>query len=399
MKNKLFKIVSVYLAIMLLITQLNVTAKGIDPYDLYSISAVLIDGNDGRILLEKNPFEVRAMASTTKIMTLILALENGKLDDIVEISEYAAAMPKVKLGLTQGKKYYLKDLLYSMMLESHNDSAVAVAECISGDVSAFAKLMNDKARELNLDNTYFITPNGLDSENEINKHSTTAYELALIMKYCITDSPMKDEFIEICQTREYRFSDVDKTSEHIVYNRNAFLDKMDGVIAGKTGFTSEAGYCYVCALENQGKTYVLALLGCGWPYNKSYKWTDSKYLFEYAIENFRNENILNPDTFSKKIKVANAINTDYIKTYIRDSIDISLCDEDDIKYNINVPAKIEAPVYKNQPVGSVDIYINNELYRSVIVYSTQSVKKNNYIYHLKHIFKKYMFAKSNNQSI
>ncbi len=176
---------------------------------LYAQAAVLMDADSGRVLYGKNEDEALPMASTTKIMTCILALEYGNPDDIVEVSAYAASMPKVKLYMQEGEKYRLEDLLYSLMLESHNDSAVAVAEAVGGSVEEFAAMMNQKARDIGCYDTFFITPNGLDAViNETGQmHSTTAEDLARIMAYCITDSPAKDQFLAITQTREYVFCD------------------------------------------------------------------------------------------------------------------------------------------------------------------------------------------------
>ena len=147
------------------------------------------------------------MASTTKIMSCILVLEEGDLTETVTVSEEAASQPEVKLGMKSGQRFRLKDLLYSLMLESHNDSAVAVAEHIAGSVQGFADMMNRKAEEIGCDATYFITPNGLDAEDEKGVHHTTAEDLARIMKYCITDSPERDGFLEITRTESYTFSD------------------------------------------------------------------------------------------------------------------------------------------------------------------------------------------------
>ncbi len=177
---------------------------------LYAQSAILMDAGSGRILYEKNSEEIRPMASTTKIMTCILALEYGNLEDFVEVSSYAASMPKVKLNMRAGERYYLKDLLYSLMLESHNDSAVAIAEHIGGSVEGFAAMMNQKAKDIGCFDTFFITPNGLDAaattpDGETKIHSTTAADLAKIMSYCIMDSPAKEEFLNITRTPSYQF--------------------------------------------------------------------------------------------------------------------------------------------------------------------------------------------------
>ena len=201
------------------------------------------------------------MASTTKIMTCIIALERGNLQQICTFSGKAASAPKVKLGAPAGRTFYLEDLLYSMMLESHNDSAVAVAEAIAGSTDGFAALMNEKAKRLGLTQTSFVTPNGLDADG----HETTAWELALIMRYCAFESPKRAEFLRICQRQSYTFEDTEHRQTYTAVNHNAFLNRMDGVLCGKTGFTGKAGYCYVCALERDGKKLVVALLACGWP--------------------------------------------------------------------------------------------------------------------------------------
>ncbi len=350
---------------------------------LYSISAALIDGDTGRILYEKNGFEVRAMASTTKIMTLILALEYGNLEDIVTVSDYASRMPDVQLNIKAGEQYRLEDLLYSLILESHNDTAVAVAEHIGGDVQGFANMMNKKAREIGLTNTYFITPNGLDASDENGIHSTTAVELALLMKYCIMESPAKEEFIRICQTRSHKFSDYTGERVFTVNNKNAFLDMMEGVIAGKTGFTGDAGYCYVAALERDGKTYVIALLGCGWPNNKNYKWSDSKKLFNYGIDNYEYKVVLDKSYELNSIPVVNGVSNDYLDVYIKDEIGLILCDDDMVTFEISLPDKVYAPVEKDSILGSMYIYINEELYTSINIYAGEKILEKDFWYCLR----------------
>ena len=161
------------------------------PTELYARSAVLMDADSGRVLFGKEENELRPMASTTKIMTCILALENQEEGQVVTASAYAAGRPKVKLGVKDQEQFYLKDLLYSLMLESHNDSAVVIAEGISGTVEEFAKLMNQKAEELGCHDTHFVTPNGLDDSDEDGIHSTTARDKAAIMRYSIKQSPKR----------------------------------------------------------------------------------------------------------------------------------------------------------------------------------------------------------------
>lgn len=254
--------------------------------ELYAKAAVLMDGASGRVLYEKNGYEAMANASTTKILTCILALENCEAESQANVSAYAASQPKVRLGIREGQTFYLKDMLYGLMLESFNDCAVVIAEHVAGDVVGFAELMNRKAEEIGCKDTHFVTPNGLDGTDDGGFHHTTAEDLAKIMRYCIKSSPKAAEFLEITRASSYSFTDVDGTSSYQCSNHNAFLQMMDGALSGKTGFTGTAGYCYVGALERDGRTYIVALLACGWPNNKTYKWSDTKKLMTYGLETY-----------------------------------------------------------------------------------------------------------------
>ncbi len=242
--------------------------------NMYSGSYALMDGDTGRVLVGKEETNPMANASTTKILTCIVTLENCALEEVVTISANAASQPRVRYGVQEGEQYKLRELVYGLMLESYNDCAVAIAEHVAGSEENFAKMLNEKAKEIGCKDTYFITPNGLDAENESSFHHTTAEDLCKIMAYCVWESAEKDLFLEITQTRSYG----------PFVNRNAFLDQMEGILSGKTGFTAKAGYCYVAALEQNGERYTIALLACGWPNNKNYKWHDAKMLFSYGLE-------------------------------------------------------------------------------------------------------------------
>ena len=216
-----------------------------EPDGLYALSAVLMDGDSGRVLFEKNGEEQRPMASTTKIMTCILVLESGKQEETARTSAYAASMPEVRMGAGEGESYKVRDLLYGLMLESYNDAAVILAEHVGGSTPAFAEMMNEKAGEIGCENTWFITPNGLDAQEEtregVKVHSTTAEDLARILRYCIQDSPAREEFLEITRTSSYTFTDIAGTKTIACTNHNAFLSMMEGALTGKTGFTADAG--------------------------------------------------------------------------------------------------------------------------------------------------------------
>ncbi|MBQ8923697.1 MAG: D-alanyl-D-alanine carboxypeptidase [Lachnospiraceae bacterium] len=388
MKRRIFAL----LLSITIILNLNIgyTDARAEELKLYSLSAVLIDGDTGRVLYGRDEDMARPMASTTKIMTLILSLEYGNPEDMVTVSGYAAKMPDVQLGIIEGEQYKLNDLLYSMMLESHNDSAVAIAEHIGGSVDGFADMMNKKALELGLSDTYFITPNGLDATDKTGAHHTTAKDLALIMKYCIMDSPQREAFINICQTRSYTFSDYEGNRSFTVNNKNAFLDMFEGVVAGKTGFTGDAGYCYVGAVRRNDKTYIIALLGCGWPNNKSYKWSDSRTLFSYGIENFNDKAILDRNYPLENIRVNNGIEDDKISVYVDDELSMILADWEDVRYEVDMPAELEAPVYRKDVVGSLRIYINDELYGVYNIYSADEINRVNYRYYFQTVIYKFL---------
>lgn len=370
---------------------------------LYAQGAVLMDADTGRVLYGKNEKEVLPMASTTKIMTCILALEYGNLDEEVEVSAYAASMPKVKLNMIQGEKYRLGDLLYSLMLESHNDTAVAIAEAVGGSVEEFAVMMNQKARDIGCFDTYFITPNGLDAviNDTGQKHSTTATDLARIMAYCIKESPAKEQFLEITQTREYSFCDVSGNRNFHCSNHNSFLNMMNEAISGKTGFTNQAGYCYVGAIESEGRTFTVALLACGWPNNKTYKWSDMKKLVSFGMEHYVYQDIYEKQQF-EKIPVINGIAgedaTPYEEAYIdvdleqpvEESIPYLLCEDDKIEVETNVVKELTAPVAVGEKVGQVSYYLNGALIEEYTVVTTETIDEITFSWILQYIIDLYL---------
>lgn len=361
------------------------TGDEITASQLYAQSAVLMDADSGRILFAKNGQEERAMASTTKIMTCILALENGDLSEEITVSAEAASQPAVRLGMREGQRFRLNDLLYSLMLESHNDSAVAVAECVGGTVEGFAAMMNRKAMELGCSDTYFITPNGLDAEDETGKHHTTAADLARIMKYCIMDSEKKDAFLEITRTESYQFSDCDGSGSYSCSNHNSFLHMMEGALSGKTGFTADAGYCYVGALRRDDRTFIVALLACGWPNNKGYKWSDTRKLMDYALENYQYREFgTEEETVSVVVEngaaggfpgaggvqIGASAETEPFRVLLKSGEEI------DVEYD--VPESVEAPVEKGQTLGTVVYSLNGGTLREYPLTADASVRKRDF---------------------
>lgn len=413
----------------------NVVAQEKESLDkeLYATAAVLMDADTGRVLYGKNEDSPMAMASTTKIMTCILVLEEGNLEDELQVSSYAASMPKVKLYIKKGETYKVKDLLHSLMLESHNDAAVALAEYIGKQylseelktkstseytveeskqaVAAFALRMNAKAKELGCENTHFITPNGLDATETFANadgtttqldHHTTAAELARIMAYCIGESGCKDKFLEITRTPNYSFGANGRSFS--CTNHNTFLNMMEGALSGKTGFTNKAGYCYVGALEQEGKTYTLALLACGWPNNKSYKWSDSKKLFSYGLENYTYQDFA-PEVTLHAIPVsggaADSGNPFQSVSVVVEKqgevlpIRLLTADTEQVIAHTEVEKVLEAPVEAGTKVGTVSYYLIEEdgtelLLAEEAVCVTDSVEKIDFEFYLQFIWKKFI---------
>lgn len=371
-KRKKWKpyLVCVLTVLLMMEISIRVQAEG-TPENLYARSAVLMDADTGRILFGKNDNEVMPMASTTKIMTLLVTLEHADLDEIVEVSARAASMPDVQLHIREGERYRLQDLCYSLMLESHNDSAVAIAEHVGGTVGGFAAMMNQKAKHLGCYHTYFITPNGLDAEDEHGKHSTTARDLARIMRCCIKN----ETFLSITREPSWTFTDMDGNRSFTVQNKNAFLQMMEGALTGKTGFTNEAGYCYVGALERGEKRLITVVLACGWPNHKTWKWVDTKALMNYGLEDYHKETVgsdrmaLEPVSVMDGQKEKVEILTDAALE------DFLLKEDDEFTMEVLVPDILKAPVQAGELVGSVAYYINGQIVDLFPVYTASEVKK------------------------
>lgn len=416
---------------------------------LYATAAVLMDADSGRVLYGKNADTPMAMASTTKIMTCIQILEHVDPEETLTVSAYAASMPKVKLYIKKGEQYRVGDLLYSLMLESHNDAAVALAEHVGRQylpdelkekpvseytveeskqaVAAFAALMNQKAAELGCENTWFITPNGLDATETFTlqdgstvqkEHCTTAAELARIMAYCIRESPQRDKFLEITQAQSYSFSSNGRSFS--CNNHNAFLSMMSGAISGKTGFTNKAGYCYVGALERDDKTFVVALLACGWPNNKTYKWSDTRELMEYGLENysyksFLEEGIRFDEKLLQPIPVLNG-QTDILGETAYTTIELAdrgasenggmdtladaadkgekqgllLREDEQIRVEYAWKEVLEAPVERGMSVGTVRYIVDDKVYLTEDIVTAENVEPIELEWCLKQILNRFL---------
>ena len=250
----------------------NATNLEIEP-TTNSRHIIAIDRKTLTVLYEKDAYSEVPMASTTKIMTAILVLENSDLNEIVEISKEAANVSGSTLGIKTGIKMKMNDLLYGLMLRSGNDCAVAIAEHISGSTENFAELMNKKAQELNLLHTHFVTPHGLDDEN----HYTTAYELAILTDYALRN----DKFREIVKTKTTTIyvGDIPR----VISNTNELLGNLSGIYGVKTGFTFNAGRCLVSSCNRNGMDIIVVVLGAD---TKNQRTLDSIKIINYIYDNF-----------------------------------------------------------------------------------------------------------------
>lgn len=381
---------------------------------LYAKYAVLLDGDSGNVLFGKNENAAAAMASTTKIMTLITALETGNAPAICTMSSYASSQPKVHLGVSAGIKFQIEDLYYSMMLESHNDSAACIAENIGAGLigktvttdtdnetsleylDIFLNRMNQKAEEIGCENTCFLTPNGLDREADGKKHHSTAADMARILKYCIYDSPKREKFLEITRTATYAFSDADGKMNFNCSNHNQLLQTMDGAVSGKTGFTGDAGYCYVGAVEKGEKRFVVALLACGWPNNRSYKWQDMKKLIEYGDEQYERADLADEEPVSGRVIIKNAKSksNDNTLSIMLQSERISYCflkkKTENIRTKLKIPKSVDAPVSKGDQIGEITYSCGGDVLASGSLFACESAEEIDFLWCLNRLIENYV---------
>lgn len=343
----------------------------------------LMDAATGRVLYGKQEDKKLPMASTTKIMTCILALENDRENDRIPVSSYAASMPDVQLNMQTGDTFYLKDLLYSLMLESHNDTAVAIAEAIGGSVKGFAAMMNQKASELGCTRTHFVTPNGLDDK----KHYTTAKELCTIARYAMQNKT----FRQIIQTKSHSFSNCDNTRQYRVYNHDAFLSSYAGALGIKTGFTNRAGYCFAGAAKKDGRMLLSSVLACGWPPHKTYKWNDTKALMDYGFSHFQNVTVPIP-SYDSVIPIQNAVKNSLLLTSsIPSKITYPLSYDDTLTIQRKTPKKLSAPIRQGDIIGYDTISLNRSILEKYPIIAKETIRSRSFSYFAKLLLQCFFF--------
>lgn len=344
-------------------------------------ASIVMDVNTGRVLYSYNSDVKLPMASTTKIMTVLLAIEKGKIDDIVNVSRRAATEEGSSIYLKEGEQIKLEDLLYGIMLRSGNDAAVAVAEHLCGSVENFVELMNKKAKSIGVNNTNFSNPHGLPDDN----HYTTAYDLALITCYALKN----ESFRKIVKTQRKSISGPPGVSWNRAFlNKNKMLWQYDGGDGVKTGYTKKAGRCLVSSATKNGWQLVSVVLNCSdW-------WNYSSKLLDYGFENYDNVKIVDKESTLIKMNVKKGKEKD---VNLFPSCDLyaplSKTGENDEKvtYIKCLPDYAKAPIKKNEKAGVLQVYIGNCLVGQVdLMYSTD-IESSDILYNIQNILKSLLF--------
>lgn len=351
--------------------------------------AIVIERTTNSILYGKKENERCKMASTTKIMTAIIVIENGNLNETVEISSRAAGTGGSRLGVKKGDKITVSDLLYGLLLCSGNDAAVALAENVSGSVEKFAEIMNQKAKELNLKDTNFVTPHGLDNED----HYTTPYELACIANYALTNK----KFLEIVSTTNYTI--ILNGYSKSLHNTNELLGYLNGVYGVKTGFTNGANRCLVTTIKRNNLDIICVVLGCD---TKKDRTRDSIALIEYIYNCYEMKNIrevienefeswkkVNSNKFSV-IKGKNN-NLDFIMDKILyEYYPIRKNSEKNIVLNIDANYELTAPVDEMTIIGYIEVIYEKKEILKVMICSSNRIEKKNVKSYLKEFLQNYI---------
>ncbi|HAZ37528.1 MAG TPA: D-alanyl-D-alanine carboxypeptidase [Clostridiaceae bacterium] len=358
----------IYLTLMSLILCNKAEAAPINP-KLNCSAAVLIDQNSGRILYGKNSDKKLAMASTTKIITAIVAIEKGDLGEKVCVSKKAVSVSGSTVGLKEGEKITLEELLYGLMLCSGNDAAIAIAEHIGGSADNFVALMNDKALKMGAYNTSFKTPHGLDAD----MHFTTAEDLAFITAYA-----MKNEtFSRIVSTKEISNGITGKFNRKYA-NINKFLYRIEDADGVKTGYTGNAGKCLVASIKHPYGRYICVVL------NSANRWNDAASLMKYAKENYSFIKIMGRDESLKQLRVYGG-DKRYLNAKINDDLYIPVKEDEvnNLKVDAFIPSAMFSPIEEDEIIGNIVVFINDVQIAKYPVYSDKKILRKNFVKPLK----------------
>ena len=338
-------------------------------------AAVVMDVKTGRVLFSKNPNEKLPMASTTKIMTTLVAVESGRLKETVKVSNKAAFTEGSSIYLKEGEEITVEELLFGIMLRSGNDASMAVAEHIGGNVEGFVEMMNAKAKEIGAFNTHFANPHGLDNP----EHYTTAYDLALITSYALRN----EKFAEIVKTKSKTISGPpDVEWNRSMKNKNKMLWEFEGGDGVKTGFTTKAGRCLVSSATRDNWQLCSVVLNCG-P-----MWEESASILNYGFSNFSKQKVVDREEVYQQLKVV-AGKQDLVE--LKPSFDFYMpISQEETDKLIFIPAlkfNNTAPIYKGSKAGELKIYIGSEYISSIDLVYCQSIESKDPLYHFRKIFR------------
>ncbi|MBP2629137.1 MAG: Serine-type D-Ala-D-Ala carboxypeptidase [Firmicutes bacterium] len=354
---------------------LSVTATALaspNPLNLTAKSAIVIEASTGEILYEKNAEERRYPASTTKMMTIITALESGKVNDIVTVSPNAANTEGSSMDVTVGERLKMQDMLYGVALVSGNDATVAIAEHISGSVSNFAKLMTNKAHGIGALSTNFTNSSGLPDPN----HYSTAHDLARIAAYGYKNP----NFAEIVGTLR---KDIPRNNnqKETFYNENKLLRIYNGANGVKTGYTDDAGRCLVSAAKRGNIQLITAVL------DDDNMWEDSIVLLDYGFSQLQETEMVHAGDLVTTMQVTNG-KTDVTPAVIRDSlfVPVTQSNYDEFRTVVEISKTVSAPVVAGQKVGVVKVMYHNKEVASTDVVVTESVNRNSFFVKIKNFF-------------
>lgn len=333
---------------------------------------IVYDRISKSMIIGKNEDVKSAMASTTKIMTTIVILEKADLNEKVTVSAKAGGTGGSRLGLKKGDKASVRDLLYGLMLRSGNDAAVALAEHVGGSVKGFAELMNEKAIELGLTNTHFVTPHGLDDAN----HYTTALELAKLTDYAMDN----ETFAKIVGTKSTTIYINNQPRQ--INNTNELLGVLNGVVGVKTGFTNNAGRCLVTETKRNNMDIITIVLGAD---TKKDRTKDSVNLIEYTFSKYKmynlEEQIIEEFNKWKNINekriliIKGKTSNPKLALGAIEKATIPICDNDKIEYSINALTEVEAPVEQWNVMGTLTVKINGEILENIDIVNVNEVQK------------------------
>ncbi|GAA0177192.1 D-alanyl-D-alanine carboxypeptidase family protein [Clostridium sediminicola] len=319
---------------------------GAAPIYINARCAIAMDSKTGIVLFEQKANNITPMASTTKIMTALVAIKYGDLDKKIEISKKAASVSGNKVKYRAGEELTLRELLYGLMLKSGNDAAIAIAEGVSGSVEEFLKLMNEYAEEIGACNSHFETPHGLDSQN----HYTTAYDLALI-----TSKAKEDElFSKIVNTRDIGAKQGGFTRSY--HNINKILYQIPNANGVKTGYTGGAGKCLVTSVKGKESDIIIVVINCPG------RWKETKKIYDYCKENYKYKTLAKKGDKLGEIQINEKNKMDLLS---KDDIIIPVKNESQVKYEVKIPVEAPNKILKGENLGKVQILQDEEILLSM----------------------------------